>query len=137
MTDEWLAGFFDGEGCISGRTYFCPTKYVKHPRVHIQISITQKDRTILEAIQKKYGGRIYDKQRGCSHIRWLGKDEMKSFLQKISPYVLCKKEQVILALKFIETIREENLGCKRLSEEIHAERQEIYDNLKLLKVVPN
>lgn len=135
MTDEWLAGFFDGEGCISGRSYFCPTKYVNKPRVHLQISITQKDRKILEEIQKNYGGTIYDKTKACSHIRWLGKNEMKTFLQTIAPFVICKKEQVLLALKFVETIREENLGSKGLSESVHAEREEIYQKLRVCKVV--
>jgi len=135
MTDEWLAGFFDGEGCISGRLYFCPTKYVHHPRVYIQISITQKDRKILEMIQVKYGGTITDKKRGCSHIRWLGKQDMKRILQTISPYSVCKRDQILIALRFIETIRDENLGSCGLSEEIHAERKEIYDGLRLLKKV--
>ena len=35
MNDEWLAGFFDGEGCISGTMRFVAGKYIKHPRFTI------------------------------------------------------------------------------------------------------
>jgi hypothetical protein len=137
MTDEWLAGFFDGEGCISGQLQFVPTKYIKHPRISLQVSITQKDRGILEQIKKKYGGVIYAKKSGhpCWHLRWLGKKEMGRILHILAPYVICKKEQVLLALKFVDTLRDENLGCEPLPNYIHSERRGIYDDLRQLKVV--
>ena len=135
MTDEWLAGFFDGEGCISGRSYFSPTKYIQHPRVYIQISLTQKDLGILKQVQAKYGGIIYEKKSGksCYHLRWLGKKEMERILRILAPYCVCKRDQIILALKFIETIREENLGSTSLSDEIHNKRKEIYTQLRVCK----
>lgn len=135
MTDEWFAGFFDGEGCISGRSYFQKGKYIKHPRVHIQISLTQKDRGVLEQIQKQYGGTVYDKHKGCSHLRWLGKEDMKRILLIVAAHGICKKEQALQGLRFIETLRDENLGCVPLSAAVHHERREIYDNLRSLKVV--
>lgn len=137
MTDEWLAGFFDGEGCISGQCYFSPGKYIKQPKVCIQVSITQKDTSILYEIVKYCGGTVQlkgDKSR-ASHIRWTGRKDMGEFLRRIAPYSVCKKDQILLALKFIDTLREENLGCEPLSDVIHKERKEIYDGLRLLKKV--
>jgi LAGLIDADG endonuclease. len=136
MTDEWLAGFFDGEGCVSGFSYFHPTKYIKHPRVNLQITITQKDKGVLKQIQSNYGGSIYEKSSGhhCWNIKWTGKQEMGRILRIIAPYVICKKEQVLLALKFIETLRDENLGSKGLPEEVHIKRKEIYDQLRVCKM---
>lgn len=135
MTDEWLAGFFDGEGCISGAMVFTATKYIKNPRVHLQITITQKDRGILEKIQEKYGGSIRQHTKGskCWSIRWIGKTEMKNILCILAPYCICKKEQVLLALRFVDTLREENLGSKPLPANIHNERKEIFDGLRLCK----
>jgi LAGLIDADG endonuclease len=135
MTDEWLAGFFDGEGCISGSLSFQSGKYIKNPRVTIQITITQKDKIILESIQKQYGGSIHEKKSGhpCWHLKWVGKENMSKILRTLSPYVICKRDQVLLALKFVETLRDDNLGCEPLPNYIHAERKEIYDKLRICK----
>jgi hypothetical protein len=134
MNDIWLAGFFDGEGCITSSSVYQKGKYEIFPRVYIQISITQKDRNILEKIQNEYGGTIHKDNKNCFHLRITGKKNMKNILLSIYPYSICKKEQIELALEFIETMREENLGCKALSNSIHEDRERIHSGLKLLKV---
>jgi len=136
MNDQWLAGFFDGEGCITSKSYYSYGKYIKQPRVVIQITITQKDRTVLDEIQKVYGGAVdtkHDKKRFCHSWRVTGKENMKRFLTAIYPYSIVKKEQILLALQFIETIREDNLGCVALDDSVHLERGLIHNKLKLLK----
>jgi hypothetical protein len=133
MTDEWLAGFFDGEGCISGQCQFVAGKYIKEPRVNIQISITQKDRKILETIQEVYGGTVYDKKKGCSAIRWTGKSDMTRILRILAPHSICKREQILLALRFCETLRDKCIGSVPLDNTVHSERKEIFEGLKLLK----
>jgi len=137
MTDEWLAGFFDGEGCISGQSSFLATKYIKKPRVQIQISITQKDRIILEQIQNIYGGVICSKESDvkCWVLKWVGKQAMTNILRILAPHCICKREQILLGLRFCETLREENLGCIPLSDSIHSERKEIFNGLRSLEIV--
>jgi hypothetical protein len=89
-------------------------------------------------IQRQYGGSVVFKERNvkfhCHTLRIIGKENMKRFLLAIYPYAVEKKEQIELALKFIETIREENLGCVPLSEETHTSRGDIHSKLKLLKM---
>lgn len=135
ITDSYIAGFFDGEGCISSTSQYIKGKYEMFPRVSIQITITQKDKYILELVQNIYGGEISEKGSGCHVLRIVGKGNMKRFLTAIYPYSICKKEQIELALSFIETIREENLGCKPLPVCIHEQRGDIHNKLKELKIV--
>lgn len=78
---------------------------------------------------------IREDNKKCHHLRIVGKQNMKRILSDIYPYSIAKKEQIKLALTFIETIREDNLGCKSLSNEVHQLREDIHNNLKLLKQV--
>ena len=92
---------------------------------------------MLELIQRQYGGTICnksDKSKAWA-LKWVGKENIRNILNVLAPHVILKKEQVLLGLKFIETIRDENLGCRPLPEDIHSERKEIYDNLRTLKIV--
>lgn len=139
MNDAWLAGFFDGEGCITTQSVKIKGKYDNFPRVNMQIIITQKDRTVLDEIQKEFGGKVYSKGDGskCSNLKIVGKQKMKTFLLSIYPYSKCKKEQIELALKFIETIREENLGCVAMPRVVHDLRDNIHWELRRLKNAGN
>jgi len=129
----WLAGFFDGEGCITSAAQTIKGKYEKYPRVSMQILIAQKDRVILEEIQKVYGGTIKIDNKKCHHLRFVGKDTMGKFLGDIYPYSVCKKSQIKVAFKFLDTVREENLGCTPLSKEVHNLRSRVHEELKRLK----
>lgn len=141
ITDEYIAGFFDGEGCITSQMIFQTGKYEKYPRVNVQLSIANTNRQTLEDISQKYGGSISKKGnrpqtvRECYSLCITGKENMSIFLNAILPYLRIKKDQAIIALEFIETIREENLGCVALNPEIHLIRKNIHDKLRLLKRV--
>jgi hypothetical protein len=138
ISDEWLAGFFDGEGCISCSAFFEAGKYIKHPLIRIHVSLAQKDIKVLKDVQRKHGGVIYPLSNNrCYSLKWVEKKSITRFLQAIAPYSVCKREQVIQALRFMETVREENLGCVPLPEEVHRIRANVHKNLKKLKVVLN
>ncbi len=141
LSDSYIAGFFDGEGCITSQLVWKTGKYEKHPRVNVQVTITQKDRKILEGIQKKFGGTIqykfggpkYAKRNPCYHLRITGKETMGNFLRTIQPYSIVKREQIDLALEFIEGLRDENLGCVALPKAVHDTRERIHNQLRVLK----
>jgi hypothetical protein len=135
ISDAYIAGFFDGEGCISAQSQKIKGKYELFPRVSIQVTITQKHRMVLDLIREQYGGVISlkDKQHPCFQLRIVGKHEMKKFLLAIYPHSIEKKDQIELALRFIETIREENLGCTTLPNDIHYDRREIFNGLRACK----
>jgi hypothetical protein len=94
MTNEYIAGFFDGEGSIT---------LTKNGQA--KIAIVQKDDAVLRLIQAKFGGRVVkrlpSKIGGVAYALILSKKEvMLNFLRSIQPYCLIKK--VDLAIQFIE-----------------------------------
>ncbi len=136
ISKKYIAGFFDGEGCISTIESFLVTKYVKYPRVQLQISVTNTCEGILQEISEIYGGLVRPQntlpnRTQCYSWTLTGKQQMRKFLEDILQYLYIKRNEALLALEFIETLREENLGSVGLDAGIHTLRHEIH--LKLRK----
>jgi len=96
MTNEYVAGFFDGEGSITltrnGQARVC---------------IVQKDDAVLRLIQAMFGGTVIKRRPseigGYSHaLNFTKKEVMLTFLRAIQPYCIVKRGQVETAIKFIE-----------------------------------
>lgn len=136
VSNEYIAGLFDGEGCVGFLRQFIKGKYEVNPRISLQVSITNLNYACLEAVRKKFGGTINDKGR-CYCLRITGKEPMKNFLLSILPYTIVKTEQIEIGLEFIDTIRTENLGPVAMEDSIHAKRTELYKKMKVAKMVPN
>lgn len=105
LTDQYIAGFFDGEGCVSGSVIIGRSSY-------IQVQITQKLPEILIEIQKLYGGRLI-KVSGYKDIRChrlsFSNLEAKMLLYAIRDFVVVKKKQVDLAIDFLKLMEEQPL----------------------------
>jgi hypothetical protein len=101
----YLAGLFDGEGCVylrfrdrhrirksEDKIYQWHSKYYE-----LQVTITNKNMGCLEFCQNIFGGRIYNqKNKGnLTYSRWMveGKKAIL-FLTAILPYVIIKKPQI-------------------------------------------
>ena len=54
MTNEYVAGLFDGEGCV----------YIAKRLTSMQINITQNTTGILQLLQNKFGGKITQHTNG-------------------------------------------------------------------------
>lgn len=95
----YWAGFFDGEGCVTiesnGKTS------------GLRCILTNTDLEVLLLAQKRYGGALNGKSKGKDnwkqsyHLR-LRSVESKPFLEDILPYLIIKKERVVMALEYIE-----------------------------------
>ena len=134
----YLAGFFDGEGCIainvvrkknyinrvaSGSVF---TTY----RLHVRLAST--DYEALEWLLELVGGAIYDhygkgdfSKRGNRKAAWvwhLGGPQARPFLEMLSPLCRIKKRQIALALDFL------NLGRACAPEQ----REEFYHQFRAL-----
>jgi LAGLIDADG DNA endonuclease family protein len=99
ITPGWLAGFFDGEGCVSiGNNCGC---------INIHVSITQSNLLILEAIASKFGGGPYVQDKRYRKIayslQWGGKASQR-VLEYIKDHVIIKKDRVDLALEFLSGV---------------------------------
>ena len=125
LADQYIAGFFDGEGCVT-----------ISQRGQVQITIAQNEREVLDYIQQKYGGGIHikdSKAKICYHWRLSKSALITEFLNKMLPLCIIKKTELKIALKGVDLIRTDNKGCKQLTvcefyqrmllrEELHSTR---------------
>jgi len=139
LSYEYITGLFDGEGCISSTLTYTKGKYEKYPRIAVQLSITNQHKGVLLEVMNICGGSVSLKESntGCYVWKLTGKNNMKVFLESIKPFSIIKRDQIELALLFIETLRTENLGCCPLSQNIHEIRYYIHKRLiDAKKIVP-
>jgi hypothetical protein len=101
MTDAYVAGLIDGEGCIG----ILHHKNIYTPRV--DVGMTTKARAILEMLQRAYGGSISMQRKATA--RWdaaecwvLQGEAAAAFLRKVGPRLILKQEQCQIALKVQE-----------------------------------
>lgn len=133
MDNSYLAGFFDGEGCIS-LIRIGKTKYFQ-----IVATITNTDLSILEKIKERFGGDIHmgKKIKPNHKDRYAWRVSSKSaynFLLEIYPYSIMKQDRIKLALQFQQRIIDKN-GLKdkvHLTEEEHLIRLNFKEKLGLL-----
>lgn len=107
LTDAYVAGLIDGEGCIgvaeahSGRKgYFA---------ARVDIGMTTKARALLEMMKAQYGGTVSvhraKTERWEAAERWTVMGSAAAeFLRRVSPFLRLKSEQAQIALK-VEEIR--------------------------------
>lgn len=94
----YIAGFFDGEGCVrikeanqGGNSFYV----IAH--------ITNSNQKILMEIQDLFGGaiRVQERSPNKTIYNWsLSSSEAVDFLQTLSPFLKEKLEQALLAIKF-------------------------------------
>jgi hypothetical protein len=117
----YLAGFFDGEGCI--RVNKTPTEH--SPSYHLIVTIANNDRSILDSCLKLYGGDVRKKdKRDCYSWSLFNKVHIKQFLLDALPYLVVKRDEALSGMDYID------LGHKKHCPE---KREEIYQKLVLLK----
>jgi hypothetical protein len=104
MEDAYFAGLFDGEGCISiNKTSGPKNKPYKRYGFQLRVSVTNTNIDILNALQEKYGGKVYirKKKNARDYGNWITVsnqclEPLKSWL----PYLIIKKNQALVALDF-------------------------------------
>lgn len=109
ITPEWLAGFFDGDGCV------CISYYQNTHR--LELDFTQVDTTILILISIKFPkGNLSDK----SHLKYVNSNCLE-VLNYIKDYVIIKKYDVDIALEYFKTIVSWGCRLKEGDKEIREE----------------
>lgn len=104
----YSAGILDGEGGI--RVIAERRKRMKNDSPYIfyrlRIDVVNTDKRIMDYFLQNFGGTVCSnnyKYKGNKRIIWrwqlFGNQAIK-FLKKISPYILLKKEQAMLAIEF-------------------------------------
>lgn len=139
----WLAGFFDGEGCVG----LYSSRH--HRQVMLSVVLAQKDRTILDFIAAcypegkvvPYKNRSYSKtgairECGTAHTYRIYGRNAKRFLEDIQPFSKVKKAQIDMALEFISLLlprKPFGRGYPKTAPEVKARRDELMAGMKAEK----
>jgi hypothetical protein len=125
----YLAGFFDGEGCISvartdsGGTY------------SLIVTVSQMDGRDLEPFAERWGGKIVEHRRERprkTYYQWgVGGSRALKCLQDLLPYLRGKREEALVAIKWPRWGRTGR--GHTVSEEVVDQRREIRLSLKRIK----
>jgi hypothetical protein len=106
LTPEWLAGFFDGEGCVSASTSNGRRGELRNPRLIVHV--TQSDYQLLSLIAMKFSpdGCMYSpvRKRGGHEKRPIycvsfGGKSCLPFLEYIAPHVILKRKLVLWGIE--------------------------------------
>jgi hypothetical protein len=126
LTLSYMAGFFDGEGCIG---------ILKRKRkdwnieYFVQISVGQKDGGIMDWVVENFKGHLHQIKRDNSYFWIISNKEAYLFLKEITPYLKYKKPQAEVALDFYE-----NRDLRKpIPQTELARREELYLKMKELK----
>jgi hypothetical protein len=98
ISTEYVAGFFDGEGCVNISTD-------RYGKPYLRILVVNTDKSVLEKFQEKWGGDITHNKRHKENWKrsftWrLSHTRAIEFLQDLEPFLIVKKKQANLAVEF-------------------------------------
>ena len=99
ISDQYAAGFMDGEGCINVSS--CRTS------TYIRVLIVNTNREVLELFQQRWGGDIAQNKRHKAHWKvsytWrVSHAACREFLNDIYPFLVIKKKQAEAAFIFFD-----------------------------------
>src|SRR5690348_10748961 len=98
---EYIAGFFDGEGCV--RAVLAKNR---ENAAGLHVFITNTYLPILKHFEQRFGGTVSlrnvenPKHKTTYQWRISNRKGIKNFLEQISPFLIEKKEQALLALEY-------------------------------------
>jgi len=140
FTWDYVAGFFDGEGCIDVQKMYPKGAhqgqlYVR-PRLRLCLSIVGLD--LLTQLRDQFGGHLcHRKGHGNAKpsVSWeiLNEADMRRFLSRFSDKLVLKREQARLALWWLENVKGRQ---KHLHGDICAARHAFVEELRAMKQDP-
>ena len=112
---SYLAGMFDGEGCIS----------ISHGAKSWNLScyVTMAGEYIPRLFQFHFGGSIHHRKHNPAKVQWhdyykwqIAANKAATFLEELLPYLRLKRPQAELAIKFQRRISSRGHKCLPNSE---------------------
>lgn len=130
----YLAGLFDGEGSVS----ISLMKRGNYPKryARLTMSICNCNAGILNWIQEHFGGSIHWISRDARYklsgkVVW-GDAASVALLRRLHPFLMIKKEQATLAIKFQATKAKPNARRAGCSKRVHRVRASLIRRMKSL-----
>jgi hypothetical protein len=134
----YAAGIIDGEGCISiyrCRVFGNGIYGGKIKNYRMKVIVTQKDGKIVDWLVGNFGGAIYlhwkGTKTGYSHEWVISHQKASTFLKQILPFLIYKKPQAEIAIRFQERIK---YGVE-LNEHELLERDNLCEEIGKLKTI--
>ena len=141
---EYLAGFFDGEGCIDVQRMYAQTAKGKlYVRPRVRLCLANSGRFLLEMLRAQYGGHLADRDPGkraqqhSTSWEMLSAADMKRFLTPMVPHLVLKREQAKLALWWLDNASGlQAKGPGGVKFDFTPMREAFCDELRQMKVDP-
>ena len=117
----WLAGFWDGEGSITifthieknGRKKICPTINVTNTNdvvIAYVVDLLDKMGTSFSILEKKTDN---DRWKNAYTVGTRNIQYIKTVLEALQPYLVCKKAQCTLVLRYVNKKLEQRQDTQR------------------------
>src|ERR1035437_3631008 len=148
ISAQWLAGFIDGEGCLSIHTRMRTGKSKARAVIQGRLSIANTHLPTLLAIKAEWGGKLsYKKYTSPSHqgykgmnktkqgyeLLWYNQADLMRVLEAIHPYIIVKKDQFDLFMAYYKPTIQGPEGAYHLSEAEYEQRLLVKSGLQDLK----
>jgi ribosome maturation protein Sdo1 len=147
LSNEYMAGMVDADGYI-GIVRSGPTQKSGEEKVYSyytpQLMVVNRSKKLMDDIVKTYGGKYYIRKKlsdkHCSHYMWRTvSSNAIPILNKIIPYLVIKKEQARLCIKYQNKVDSYNIirkGIKKgnqvIPERIKKQREVMWEKAKKL-----
>ena len=142
----WMAGFFDGEGCILiNRRWPTETNGAKNVHHQLSLQVGSTNHAILELWKETFGGFIAhvnrtEKRPGhADSWTWFVRSNLgENVLKALLPHLILKKKEALCALEFqtlshVTSTRRSGQFSSTVPIEVAAQRDAYYWRLRELK----
>lgn len=139
----WIAGFIDGEGCITIKKYARYKNQSTRYQAYVCCSQATEDNIealkALQILQKHFGGSLYRQSkskdtRARESFQWLlVSSSAMECVKQLLPYLIIKKKQAELLIQYQSELKS-NRGAKRLTNEILQKRYNYWYEMRKLNV---
>ena len=130
LSNEYIAGFFDGEGNIDIR--YRTTTGGRYDRFELRCAISQVCRKPLDKIQTLYGGSVAERRGGAIHHYVITGAQANVFLKAIRPFLLVKADEADVALDFYQLIEKTKEGMHVKGQHRIPKQSEEIRNAKII-----
>jgi hypothetical protein len=142
MSPEYLAGFFDGEGCIDvQRMYPKEGQGRLYVRPRIRVAQTASCRVVLDELRNRFGGHLSARasristQRDSVSWEFLDRAGMEVMLEIMLPHLVIKREQARLTLWWLQNASGRH-GANGRRPKLEEARRIFMEELKAMKLDP-
>jgi hypothetical protein len=109
MNPEYLAGLFDGEGCIDVQRMYPKTGRNRlYVRPRVRMCMADNARSLAQMLHATFGGHLASRKAGKRNqqnswsLEWLSNDEIRRILGLILPHLILKAEQARLVFWWLD-----------------------------------